>query len=150
MLAMAGERKLRVISQGGGEVIRHRLRILIGDDDRDTAATLMAILRDEGHEVNTVLRGDDALDVARLMRPDVVILDVNMPGMSGYAVAGELRKRHGAVAPLLIAISGVWTKPSDVAIGKQAGFDHHLLKPCDPAELLSLLEPLSVALRHDH
>jgi len=150
MLAMAGERKLRVISQGGGEVIRHRLRILIGDDDRDTAATLMAILRDEGHEVNTVLRGDDALDVARLMRPDVVILDVNMPGMSGYAVAGELRKRHGAVAPLLIAISGVWTKPSDVAIGKQAGFDHYLLKPCDPAELLSLLEPLSVALRHGH
>jgi two-component system OmpR family response regulator len=65
---------------------------------------LPAILRDEGHEVNTVLRGDDALDVARLMRPDVVILDINMPGMRGYAVAGELRKRHGAVAPLLIAI----------------------------------------------
>ena len=125
--------------------MRHPLRILIGDDDRDTATTLKAILSDEGHEVNTVLRGDDALEVARLMRPDVVILDINMPGLSGYAVARELRDRSGIVAPLLIAISGVWTQASDSAVARELGFDHHLLKPCDPADLIRLLEPLRIS-----
>jgi len=130
------------VQKGAGDPARHPLRILIGDDDRDTVTMLKAILRDEGHEVQTVLRGDEALEVARLMRPDVVILDINMPGLSGYAVARELRDRSGAVSPLLIAISGVWTKSSDSLLGKSVGFDHYLLKPCDPAEVIRLLEPL--------
>lgn len=104
--------------------------------------TLAEILREEGHEVQTVLRGDDALDMCRLFRPDVVIADINMPGESGYAIARELHERHGELAPLLIAISGKWTKPSDRLLGKAVGFDHYLLKPCDPNELLPLLEPL--------
>jgi DNA-binding response OmpR family regulator len=68
-----------------------------------------------------------------------------MPGLSGYAVARELRDRSGIVAPLLIAISGVWTQTSDSALAKELGFDHHLLKPCDPAELIRLLEPLRIS-----
>lgn len=104
--------------------------------------TLAAILRDEGHEVQTVLRGDDALDLCRLFRPDVVVADINMPGESGYAVARELRDRHGQLAPLLIAISGKWTKASDRQVGEAVGFDHYLLKPCEAKELLPLMEPL--------
>jgi DNA-binding response OmpR family regulator len=115
---------------------------LIADDERDSAMTLAAILRDEGHEVQTVLRGDDALDLCRLFRPDVVVADINMPGESGYAVARELRDRHGQLAPLLIAISGKWTKASDRQVGQAVGFDHYLLKPCDAKELLPLMEPL--------
>lgn len=118
---------------------------MIADDDRDTAAMLAVILRDEGHEVHTALRGDEVLEACRLMRPDAVVADINMPGMSGYAVAAELRKRHGTLAPLLIAISGVWTKISDRMVGEAVGFDHYLLKPCDPRELLPLLEPLRLA-----
>ena len=128
------------VASGNGK--RLPLRILIADDDRDTATTLALVLRDEGHEVHTTLRGDEVLDACRLLRPDVVIMDINMPGMSGYAVARELRERHGALAPLLIAISGVWTNTTDRVLGKAIGFDHFLLKPCQPREILQFIEPL--------
>jgi DNA-binding response OmpR family regulator len=134
--------RLRVVSPAEGDGKRHALRIVVADDDRDTATTLAAILREEGHEVQTVLRGDDALDLCRLFRPDVVIADINLPGESGYAIARELRARHSELAPLLIAISGKWTKASDRLLGKAVGFDHYLLKPCDPNEVLPLIAPL--------
>jgi DNA-binding response OmpR family regulator len=121
------------------------LRILIADDDRDTANTLALVLRDEGHEVHTALRGDEVVDACRLLRPEVVIMDINMPGMSGYAVARELRERHGPLAPLLIAISGIWTQSADAALGKAVGFDHFLMKPCEPRLVLRLLESLRAA-----
>ena len=134
-------RNLRIVdsSQSGK---RLRLRVLIADDDRDTAMMLAMVLRDDGDEVHTTLRGDEVLEACRLLRPDVVIVDINMPGMSGYAIARELRERHGALAPLLIAISGVWTRSSDRLVGTAVGFDHYLLKPCEPKEVLRLMEPL--------
>lgn len=82
------------------------------------------------------------MELCRLFRPDVVVADINMPGESGYAVARELRDRHGQLAPLLIAISGKWTQAADRQVGKAVGFDHYLLKPCDTRELLPLIEPL--------
>ncbi len=118
------------------------LRVLIADDDRDNATMLAVVLGDEGHEVVVALRGDEALELSRLFRPDVLIADVNMPGISGYAIARELRHRHGNLAPLLVAISGVWTKPSDKLLGEAVGFDHYLVKPVDLKELLRLIVPL--------
>ena len=135
-------RKVQLVSPGGTVGKRFPLRIVVADDDRDTAITLAAILRDEGHEVQTILRGDEALEMCRLFRPDVVIADINLPGESGYAIARELRERHGELAPLLIAVSGQWTKASDRLLGKAVGFDHYLLKPCDMNELLPLMEHL--------
>lgn len=133
---------LRVVEGGNDRTNRKWLRILIADDDRDTANMLAMLLRDEGHEVQITLRGDEALEVCRLFRPDVLIADINMPGTSGYAIARELRERHGDLAPLLIAISGVWTQATDRLVGKAIGFDHYLLKPCDPKEVIRLIEPL--------
>jgi two-component system OmpR family response regulator len=140
-------RNLRVVSGSNAQANakRLRLRVLIADDDRDTAATLAMVLRDEGDEVHTTLRGDEVLEACRLLRPDVLILDINMPGMSGYAIARELRERHGTLAPLLIAISGVWTRSSDRLVGTAVGFDHYLLKPCEPRDVLRLIEPLRSA-----
>ena len=121
---------------------RFRLRVVLIDDDRDTANTLAAILTDEGDEVHVVIKSDEALETCRLIRPDVVISDLNMPRTSGYAIAHELRQRHGQFAPLLIALTGDWTKTSDRLLGQAVGFDHYLLKPCDPRELLAILAPL--------
>jgi two-component system, OmpR family, response regulator len=137
-------RNLHVVSASNAQASakRLRLRVLIADDDRDTATMLAMVLRDEGDEVHTTLRGDEVLEACRLLRPDVVIVDINMPGMSGYAIARELRERHGTLAPLLIAISGVWTRTSDRLVGTAVGFDHYLLKPCEPKEVLRLTEPL--------
>lgn len=120
------------------------LRIIIADDDRDTVWTLATILRDEGHSVQGVHRGEDVLKAASFAKPDVAVIDLQMPGMSGYAVAQELRNLFYPMrAPLLIAISGIWTKGSDRLLARHIGFDYHLEKPCDAAELLRLVAPLA-------
>src|SRR6267143_6195040 len=115
------------------------LRVLVADDDRDTTSVLAAILRDEGHDVHIALRGDEVTEIDRLIRPDVLILDINMPGMSGYAVAREIRQRRGLLAPLLIAISGVWKESAEQRVAQAMGFDHYLRKPCEAVELVALL-----------
>lgn len=116
------------------------MRVLIADDDRDSANMLAVVLRDEGHEAVVVAqRGDEALEMSRLFRPDVVIADVNMPGVSGSAIARELKERHGTLSPLLIAISGAWTNTSDRRLGGTVGFDHYLVKPCDRTQVLGLI-----------
>jgi DNA-binding response OmpR family regulator len=119
------------------------LRVLIVDDERDTVATLKAVLEDEGHVVQGVLTGAEVLPAARSFRPDAVILDISVPGMSGYAVAQALRHSFTDMRrPLMIGISGVWKEPPDRLVARQVGFDHYLVKPCDPAVLIYLLESL--------
>jgi CheY-like chemotaxis protein len=121
------------------------LRILVADDNRDTVLTLMVLLRAEGHEVRGAYTGTDVMRIARLNRFDAIILDIEMPEMSGYAIAQELRTHYyGTRAPLLVAISGKWNKPSEKLLAQVVGFDHHLEKPCDPNALLRLLKPLEV------
>lgn len=130
-------------TQSSGE--RSRLRIVVADDNRDTVITLAAILHHEGHDVQGAHSGDEAMRAVHLLTPDVVIVDIEMPGMSGYAIAHELRSLYYASprAPLLIGISGKWIKPSDKILARVAGFDHHLIKPCDPDELVALIAPLA-------
>ena len=118
-------------------------RVIIADDDRDTVDTLSAILSDAGYTVHGVYTGKDVLPIARVIRPDAIILDIAVPGMSGYAVAQEIRHSFTeARRPLMIAITGVWNEASDRNIAHQVGFDHHFAKPCDPETIVRLLEPL--------
>ena len=122
---------------------RQSLRILVVDDDRDTVEALSLVLRGQGHVVHGAYSGKEVLPAARILRPDAIILDISVPGMSGYAVAQEIRNTFlEARRPLLIALSGLWKEPSDRMLAQQVGFDHHLIKPCDTGELLALLEPL--------
>lgn len=122
----------------------HRiLRILIADDDRDTVDSLAFILRAEGHVVHGVYTGMDVLPAARLFRPDAAILDISIPGMSGYAAAQVIRSVFLDMRrPLLIAISGMWKDAPDLRVAAQVGFDHHLGKPYESAQILRLLNPL--------
>jgi twitching motility two-component system response regulator PilH len=119
--------------------------LVIADDHRDTVLTLTALLRDEGHDVRGVYHGEDALAALRRDMPDALIVDIDMPGKSGFAVAQEVRQTYGKHAPLMIAMSGKWTGQTDKMLGRLVGFDHYCLKPCEPLTLLQLLEPLTRA-----
>jgi DNA-binding response OmpR family regulator len=117
------------------------MRILVADDERDQVATLAMLLADEGHEVREIYRGADVLRVVRDFDPDVALIDIGMPGMTGYDVAREIRQVFGGTRPLLIAVTG-WKQSSDRILARLAGFDHHLAKPFDPNALLELIRPL--------
>jgi two-component system CheB/CheR fusion protein len=114
------------------------LRILVGDDDPDAVKSLSALLREEGHEVRGVHTGLGVLAGVRDFGPDVVLLDLGMPHISGYQVARALRERYACARPLLIAITG-HNRPSDRVLSQLAGFDHHIAKPYDANALLALL-----------
>ena len=112
------------------------LRVLVADDERDAANTLARLLQHEGYEARTAYDGSEALRVAPDFTPDVVILDIRMPGINGYDVARALRARHGAI--VLIALTG-WKQKTDKIFAEVAGFDHHFGKPCEPQAIIDLL-----------
>ena len=118
-----------------------RLRILVADDERDQVATLAMLLADEGHEVREVYRGSEVLRMVRDFDPDVALVDIGMPGMTGYDAAREIRQVLGGTRPLLVAITG-WKQSSDRILATLAGFDHHVPKPFDPKALLELIAAL--------
>lgn len=114
-----------------------RPRVLVVDDNEDAAVTLVALLGALGVDAVAAHGGEEALRRAVLERPEAVVLDLGMPGMSGFDVARELRQRLDPV-PLLIALSG-WAQAEDRRRTAEAGFDHHLVKPADGEELVALL-----------
>jgi DNA-binding response OmpR family regulator len=116
-----------------------RLRILIVDDERDTVSTLTALLIDEGYQVRGVYKGRDVIPTMRDFAPDAVLLDLAMPGVSGWELAREIRSRYPERSPVLVAITGQYKQDADKLLGHLAGFDHHLTKPCDPKQLMALL-----------
>jgi len=113
-------------------------KILVVDDNVDAADTLSLILRNAGHVVHAAYGGREAIGLADALRPEVVLLDIQMPRMSGYDLVRELRRHERAPRPLLIAVSA-WGQESDKLASRQAGFDHHLTKPVDPKALLRLV-----------
>lgn len=117
------------------------LRVLVVDDDRDAVFTLMALLRDEGHDVRGAYTGASALMVASHFKPDAVFVDIRLPDISGWEVARQLRADSNS-GPLLVAVSGVYKKSADKALGQTVGFAHYVTKPYDPPALLALLDPL--------
>src|SRR5438093_7143256 len=121
---------------------KRKLRILVADDERDQVMTLAAILQDEGHEVREVYRGTEVLRMVRDFDPDIALIDIGMPGMSGYEVARELRQEFGKDRPMLIAVTG-WKQASDKILARLAGFDQHLAKPFESKTLLELIAPLA-------
>jgi two-component system, OmpR family, response regulator len=103
-------------------------RVLLVDDSIDAAEAMSMLLETLGHEVRTMYDGPSALAMCDAFAPDVVILDIGLPGMNGFDVAKAMRARPGTEKALLIALTG-YGDESDRRKAHDAGFDHHLVKP---------------------
>jgi len=113
-------------------------RILVVDDLAASAETLMTLLEMEGFEVKVASEGVSALKIAEDFRPDVVLLDIGLPGMNGFEVAHRLRNQVWSRDMLLIALTG-YGEAESRSRSTQAGFDFHMVKPADVNLLLSML-----------
>jgi CheY-like chemotaxis protein len=107
-------------------------QILVVDDLEDNAESMAMLLRQHGHDVHTALSGPSAVRAARLRPPEVVLLDISMPGMSGFEVAAELRRMFGPRV-LIIAITACGSEDDGQFVS--AGFDDYFIKPADPSEV---------------
>jgi signal transduction histidine kinase/ActR/RegA family two-component response regulator len=118
-------------------------RVLVVDDNFDAANTLEALLDMDGFTVRTVYNGVDGVAAAESFGPDVVVMDIGMPGMDGYAAARAIREqaclKGHAKGIMLIALTG-WGQPADRRRASEAGFDHHLVKPVDYPTLLQCMQ----------
>jgi PAS domain S-box-containing protein len=115
------------------------LRILIADDNEDAATSLALVLEMKGHRVRTVSDGRAAILEAGLFSPDIVILDIGMPRLDGYAACRKLRALPHGKDMLIIALTG-WGQQDDKTKSDEAGFDHHLVKPANIDTIESMIE----------
>jgi two-component system, chemotaxis family, CheB/CheR fusion protein len=116
------------------------LRVVVVDDNRDIVLTTMALLRLEGHETKGCYSGADVLECVRAFDADAVVLDIGLPGMTGWDVARQLRVAMPGGRPLIIGITGEYTKGADRVLAEMSGFDYYLVKPADPKVLSALVE----------
>lgn len=113
-------------------------RVLIVDDNVDAAETIALLLRLGGSEVHVEHDGPQAIVAALDFAPDLVLLDIGLPSLSGYDVARSIRAQQSDHRPYLVALTG-WGQDADRRKAEAAGFDHHLTKPADPAEIQRIL-----------
>jgi signal transduction histidine kinase/CheY-like chemotaxis protein len=116
----------------------HSSRILVVDDSRDGAETMAELLRVWGHSVEVAFDGPSAVQLATEHEPDIVLLDIALPGLDGYQVAEKLRGRPNGARMRLVAITGFGT-PEDRERARAAGFDEHVTKPVAPGKLKELV-----------
>ncbi|HVR39901.1 MAG TPA: MASE1 domain-containing protein [Thermoanaerobaculia bacterium] len=114
-------------------------RILVVDDNADARDALMMLLAESGHEVRTASDGPRAIAEAARFSPEIVLLDIGLPGMDGYAVAEALRKLPQCAEALIVAVTG-YGQPEDRERSRAAGLDEHLLKPIEPSRVLALVQ----------
>lgn len=129
------------IRDAAGEGNDTKCELIVADDNADALQSLTMLLEMEGHVVRAASDGVAAVSLAQEKLPDVMLLDIGMPGMTGYEVASRVRQIEGGDAVMLVALTG-WGQPADRAQASEAGFDHHLTKPIDFDELHGLLTQL--------
>ena len=120
-------------------------RILVVDDDRDSVLTLMLLLKDEGYEPHGIYSGRYVMGGVIDLDPDVILLDMNLPDVSGFEVAQTIRSRRGKDRPVIVGISGEHKEGSDKTLAQMLGVDYYLLKPYEISALLGLLASLNRA-----
>ena len=125
----------------------HRSRIVLADDNRDAVDSLAMVLKMAGYEVCATHSGLEALEAGAHVQPEVFILDIGMPDISGYELASRIREEPWGRDALLIALTG-WGQQEDKERSREAGFDHHLTKPVDPDQLERLLREFASRIPH--
>ena len=130
-----------VEAAGAGPAVTPSYRILVVDDNVDAAKMTQVFLQARGHEVRCAFDGLSALDLAQELKPQLVLLDIAMPGMDGYEVLSRLRKQAGASQPVVAALTGFGSVGTERM--KQLGLDHYLVKPVAPQALLDLVASLA-------
>ena len=115
-----------------------RGRVLVVDDNRDAAESLGMVLSFAGYDVSIAFNGPEALELGTRDRPRAAIIDIGMPGMSGYEVARRMRLEAWGRNAVLIALTG-WGQDEDKQAARASGFDDHLTKPVDPDAVGSVL-----------
>jgi CheY-like chemotaxis protein len=118
------------------------LRALVVDDNVDTAESMALLLKASGHDVRTAHDGPTSLEAARDYRPDVVLLDIGLPGLNGFEVAKRMRQQPTLQNIVLVAMTG-YGQEADRQRSHEAGFDHHLVKPAEFKELQRILTSVS-------
>ena len=119
-------------------------RILVVDDNRDSAESLAMLLTITGHETRTAHDGEEAISAVETFEPEVVLLDIGLPKLNGYDACRRIRQQWPDRKILMVALTG-WALDEDRRRSKDAGFDHHMVKPLDLAALTNLLASLPAA-----
>jgi CheY-like chemotaxis protein len=112
--------------------------VLVVDDNADAAESMALLLAVHGHDVRQARSGPEAIATARTFAPDVMLLDLGLPEMDGYAVAEAVRREPALAGCRLVAVTG-YGRDEDRRRAREAGFDEHLLKPVDPAVLQTVV-----------
>jgi CheY-like chemotaxis protein len=120
-----------------------RSRILVVDDNVDGATSLALLLELGGHEVSVAFNGTDALERIPVLKPHVLLLDIGLPGLSGFDICRQVRAMPEGAGMVIVALTG-WGQEQDRARSREAGFDAHLVKPVGHEDLLRTLRPLLV------
>jgi len=131
-----------IVETAGARTVRRggrARRVLIADDNIEAADALRRLLELQRHQVDVVHDGEAAVETLSRSEPEIILLDISLPGIDGLEVARRVRARGGAHRPLLVAVTGLG-RDEDRRRSAEAGFDHHLVKPIDLASLAALLD----------
>ena len=112
------------------------------DDNRDATQLLAMLLTLSGHDAHVAHDGLEAVDKAAQLSPDIILLDIGLPGINGFEAARRIRKQSQGKGPLLVALTG-WGHDEDRQKSREAGFNAHIVKPVDPDVLAKLLAGFS-------
>ncbi|MEP7245568.1 MAG: CheR family methyltransferase, partial [Gammaproteobacteria bacterium] len=130
--------KAQVVTLPAADIAAHGHRLLIVDDNEDSAESMMMLARSWGHEVAVANDGPGALALAQTFNPDMALIDIGLPGMNGYEVAQRLRKASPEPNLYLMALTG-YGRDDDIRLARAAGFDEHLIKPANLDALRQML-----------
>ena len=133
----------QVLTAKAVRTIARPARVLIVEDNRDAADTLSRLLCAQGYEVRTVYSGCEALVAMDEFDADAALIDLRLLDLNGWEVARRIRKARGPERPLLIAMSGQYTRDSQTVLGHLAGFEHFLAKPYELDDVLAALASIA-------